>query len=127
MPECSDDSRVIPVPSTLVIGGRAVDGRTIPAKRYKAVMADLAADAGGEPSTAAWLLISRAAGLTVQLEQMEAVIASGGAADVEAYAKLTGALVRVLNTLGLGRKARDITPKVVEIDAHARAVKRANG
>ncbi|MGB0748173.1 MAG: hypothetical protein ACPGO3_05465 [Magnetospiraceae bacterium] len=101
----------LPMPSTLVIGGKAVDGRTLPAKRYKAISVELANDVGS-PSTAQWLLIHRAAGLTVQLEMMESEIATGKVVDPGPYASLTGQLVRLLTTLGLHRVAKDVSPTI---------------
>lgn len=121
----NDNAKELPMPSTLVIGGKEVDGRTIPAKRYKAICADLASDAGGEPTSAQWLLICRAAGLSVQLELMEAEIATGKSVEVTEYTALTGALIRLLKTLGLDRRAKDANPKTISLDAHARAVREA--
>lgn len=109
----------------LVIGGKAVDGRTMAAKRYKSVVADLVSDIP-EPSTGQRLLISRAAGLTVQIEMIEAEIASGKPCIVNEYTQLVSALVRVLGKLGLDRQAKDINPKAPLLDAHARAVIEGN-
>ncbi len=84
----------------------------------------MAEDAGGEPSAAQWPLIHRAAGLTVQLEQLEARVASGEEVDVLQFTNLTNALVRVLRTLGLDRRARVIAPEAAPvIDLHAKAVR----
>lgn len=113
------------VPSTLVIGGTEVDGRTKPAIRYKAICYELAADAGGEPTTGQWLLIQRAAGLTVQLELMEIDIVQGKEVEVADYSTLTGKLIQLLRTLGLDRRAKIINPEVPSLDGHARAVREA--
>jgi hypothetical protein len=121
----SENVKDMTVPSTLVIGGKEVDGRTIPAKRYKAVCTDLANDIGGDPTSAQWLLICRAAGLTVQCELKEADLATGNSVDIAEYTALAGTLIRVLKTLGLDRQAKDASPKIISIDAHARAVKAA--
>jgi hypothetical protein len=112
----------IPLPTTLVIGGKEIDGRTIPARRYRSLCTDLARDMGDDPSAAQWLLICRCAALTVQAELLDQQIVTGGEVDVAAYTALTGALTRTLKTLGLERRAKDISPAAT-IDAHAAAVR----
>lgn len=112
------------VPSTLVIGGREVDGRTLPARRYKSLCGDLAADMGGDPSAGQWLLICRCAALTVQAELLDQRIVTGEPVDPAAYVAMTGALTRTLKALGLERRAKDVTPAAT-IDAHAAAVREA--
>lgn len=113
-----------PLPETLVIGGQAVDGRTLPARRYKTICGDIASDMGGADnvSTGQWLLIHRAAGLTVQIEKLECVVAAGKPVDVGVYTSLTSTLIRTLNALGLRRRARDVSPAVLDLDPHAAAV-----
>ena len=111
-----------PLPVTLVIGGREVDGRTIQARRYRSLCTDLARDMGDDPSAAQWLLICRCAALTVQAELLDQQIVTGGDVDVAAYTALTGALTRTLKTLGLERRAKDVSPAAT-IDAHAAAVR----
>jgi hypothetical protein len=115
----------MPIPTTLVIGGREVDGRTLPARRYKAVCGELAVDLGGEPSTAQWLLICRCAAITVQTEMLDQRIVTGEPVDPSHYTSLTGTLTRTLKTLGLERRAKDITPGAT-LDAHAAAVHAAD-
>lgn len=117
----------IPIPSgmsNLVVDGKVVDGRTVEARRYRGVCGDLASDLGGEPSTAQWLLLCRASALTVQLEMMEQHILTGTTIDVGQYTALTSVLIRTLKTLGLERRAKDVTPGAT-IDAHAAAVREA--
>lgn len=117
----------IPIPqgmSNLVVDGKVVDGRTVEARRYRGLCGDLASDLGGDPSKSQWLLVCRAAALTVQLEMAEQHILTGTAIDVGQYTQLTGMLVRVLRTLGLERRAKDVTPGAT-IDAHAAAVREA--
>src|SRR6185437_16459889 len=81
--ELTDETTLAPhIPSTLVIGGKEVDGRTLPARRYRSVCSDIASDVGGDPSAGQWLIIPRAAGLTVQCELLDASILSGEAVDV---------------------------------------------
>jgi hypothetical protein len=54
----------------------------------------------------------RAATLTVELERMEREFALAGEADAEAidlYARVAGNLRRLLESVGLQRRAKDIT------------------
>ena len=110
---------------SLVIGGREVDGRTLEARRYREICSNLRDDIGVEPSTAQWLLIQRAAGLSVQIENIETIITSGEAIDTHEYSKLINTVVVVLKTLGLRREARDITPSK-RIDPHTAALMEGN-
>jgi hypothetical protein len=89
------------------------------------VCGDLANDLGGDPSTGQWLLVQRAAGLVVQLELLEQEIVQGKAIDPATYSGLVGTLTRTLKTLGLERRAKDVTPTGPIIDAHAAAVRDA--
>lgn len=119
----TDETTLAPhIPSTLVIGGKEVDGRTLPARRYRSVCSDIASDLGGDPTAGQWLIIQRAAGLAVQCELLDAAILSGEAVDVASYTTLTNSLVRTLKTLGLERRAKDVSPAAT-IDAHAAAVR----
>lgn len=105
---------------TLVINGKSVDGRSSEAIRYKAVCADLIGDLGGEPSAAQWALVQRAAGLSVQCEAIEIMIANGEPIDPADYVKLVSVLTRVLTALGIKRGIPGDDAKV--IDGHTRAM-----
>jgi len=79
-------------------------------------------DLGGEDnvSEAERRLIRRAAMLTLQLELMEQRWAANedqvvGANQLDVYQRMTGALRRVLETLGLQRRLRDVTPTLSDI------------
>jgi hypothetical protein len=121
--ELTDETTITPhIPSTLVIGGKEVDGRTLPARRYRSVCSEIASDLGGDPSAGQWLIINRAAGLTVQCELLDQAMLTGAAVDVAQYTTLTNSLVRTLKTLGLERHAKDVSPAAI-IDAHAAAVR----
>jgi|APThiThiocy_cv2_1041547.scaffolds.fasta_scaffold114324_2 hypothetical protein len=59
------------------------------------------------------MLVRRAACLAVELERREAVIAETGEAtdaQIEVYGRTANTLRRLLQTLGLERRARDVTP-----------------
>ena len=94
-----------------------VDQRSSIARRYRDLMAEAVADAGGvsECSQARLQLIRRLAALSVQLEQLEAKLADGGDIDIAEYTSLTSTLVRVVSRLGINRVARDIGPTLSDI------------
>jgi hypothetical protein len=92
-----------------------VDGRLPWVRRAKDLINEHIADLGGEENTSAAerALIRRAAILIVELERMEQKFAlSGEASDkaLDIYQRMTGALRRVLETTGLKRRARDVSP-----------------
>jgi hypothetical protein len=78
------------------------------------------ADLGGEDmvSAAERSLIRRAATLTVELEILELRFAKKSGAsdkDLDLYIRATGGLRRLLETIGLKRVARDVTPTLNDI------------
>lgn len=94
-----------------------VDGRSTWIRRLRDLMLLHIEDLGGEDtiSEAQRSLIRRVSTLEVELERMEAEFANEGAADPKAldlYQRTTGNLRRVLETLGIERKAKDVTPDV---------------
>ncbi len=101
-----------------------IDGRTRPALAFKTAVGDFVSDLGGDAavSRAELELIRRAAGLSVLAAQMEADIVGGENVDVERYTATINAQRRVLTTLGLKRRARDVTPDPLEYAARAKAV-----
>ena len=109
----------LPQLKPLVIGGNEVDGRTIPARRYRAIAEALAGDLDAEPTTAQWLLIQRAAALSVQCESFESKIVNGEECDSDRFVKLTGALKRLLDSLGTGRRRDGSKARVVDAFADA--------
>jgi hypothetical protein len=87
-----------------------VDGRSVVARRYRDVLADLVAHLGGNPTAAEMLIARRIATLAVLCEQAEADMASGKDVDVGAYATLANSLRRLVADVGLQPKMRDVTP-----------------
>jgi hypothetical protein len=72
-------------------------------------------DLGGDDvvTAAERSIIQRAATLTVELERMEARFAVDGGAspqDLDLYQRTAGNLRRLLESVGLQRRAKDITP-----------------
>jgi hypothetical protein len=87
------------------------DGNSPWARRQRDLAAMRAEDAGGvESLSAAQLsLCQRAATLEVELEFMEGQLSLGQSAELDVYGRLAGHLRRILETIGVGRVARDVT------------------
>ena len=88
-------------------------------RRAKEFAADHISDLGGEVncSAAERSLIRRAVTLTIELERTERQFALAGEAsaeDLEIYARVAGNLRRLLEAVGLQRRARHITPTLDE-------------
>jgi hypothetical protein len=68
-------------------------------------------DLGGRSivSEAKFALCKRAAGLECELEQMEGRMSLGEEINLDSYGRAASHLRRILETLGLDRKARDVT------------------
>lgn len=95
-----------------------LDARSAWSRRLRDLIADHVADLGGieVTSSAEKALVRRAAMLTLQAELMEANFAKNedGAASIkqiDAYQRVCGTLRRTLESLGLRRRARDVTPR----------------
>lgn len=86
-----------------------IDPRSVVARRYRDVLAQLVSDLGGDPSEAQAAIAKRAATLIVWAEQAESAMAAGDGFDVAVYTTACNSLRRLLADLGLERKARDIT------------------
>lgn len=96
----------------LVIAGKRFDGRSGPARRYRAVCAELINDLGRAPNSSEWIQIRHVAALSVQAELIEADILGGGGCDIDAFIKIVNAINRTLGCLKLrtrdGKGARVI-------------------
>jgi hypothetical protein len=92
-----------------------VDGRSMWARRLRDLIELHVSDLGGSDviTAAERSIVRRAATLTVELERMEGAFASAGEATPEAldlYSRTAGNLRRLLESVGLQRRAKDITP-----------------
>jgi hypothetical protein len=92
-----------------------VDGRSVWARRFRDIIDEHVADLGGHDavSAAERSLIRRAAALSVELERLETRFALDGEAspqDLDLYQRTAGNLRRLLETVGLERRAKEITP-----------------
>ena len=56
-------------------------------------------------------LIRRSATIEVELERMEGRLSVGESVDLDQYVRAVGHLRRVLETLGIERAKRDVTPR----------------
>lgn len=95
------------------------DGRGAWARRFRDLCALHIEDLGGSMvlSEAQGSLIRRAATLEVELERQEGQLAKGVEVDLDAYSRAAGHLRRILETLGIERRKRDITPSIADIAA----------
>ena len=93
-----------------------LDGRTRAAQTVSKTMSAIATDLGGSEhlSTGEHQIIKRAALTGAMLEDMAARWLMGEAVDPALYATLSNAERRLLETVGLKRRARDVTPTLRE-------------
>jgi hypothetical protein len=97
-----------------------IDQRSTWVRRCKDLIAAHISDLGGESNTSAAerSIVRRAAVLTTELELLEAKFAAAGQAspdDLDLYSRTSGNLRRLLEAIGLQRRARDIGPTLGEL------------
>lgn len=103
-------------PRSAVTSGRKlfVEGNPNSAwsRRYYDLCSHHISDAGGPDllSEAQLSLIRRAAAIECELERLDARLSQGEAVDLDEYGRAASHLRRLFETLGLERKARDVTP-----------------
>jgi hypothetical protein len=87
-------------------------GRTAWARRYRDLLELHADDLGGTSllSEAQHSLIRRVATLEIELERLEGRLSEGNDVDLDIYARTASHLRRLLETLGIERAKRDVTP-----------------
>ena len=109
-------------PRSAVTSGRRAfiegDPNSAWARRFHDLVLGHVSDLGGRSnlSEAQFALCKRAAGLECELEQMEGRLSLGEEVDLDRYGRAASHLRRILEVLGLERKARDVTPDGVEIE-----------
>ena len=109
--------------------GRRVDLRTHAGRRFVTLIGAMVADLGGPEnvSTAEMQLVRRATALAVDLEFQEAqALHDNDALDPDVFRVMADAQRRILQALGLRRRARDITPRLADI-IEGRATEVADG
>jgi hypothetical protein len=109
-----------------------VDGRSLWARRLRDLIEIHLADLGGPDnvSAAERSITRRASTLEVELERLEAKFATDGEAsapDLDLYQRTAGNLRRLLEALGLQRRARDVTPTLEQYVALRAAQKAQDG
>jgi hypothetical protein len=100
-------------PKREVAALNALDGRTVLVRHGRDLRAALERDLGGDLSTAQAILAERAVTLAMFCERCEVAWLETNELH-ESYLSCVNALRHVLTSLGLERRARDVTPSVAE-------------
>lgn len=89
------------------------------ARRYRDLIVEIAVDLGGVDllSQAQQALIRRGAALSVELEMMEGRLSEGLSVDLDLYGRLASHQRRILESLGLKRQPKNVTPSIHEYRA----------
>jgi hypothetical protein len=107
-------------PFSAVTSGRKLllegDVHSAWSRRYRDVITSLTNDLGGREliGEAKAAVIRDCAALEIVLEKMRGRMSEGLNVDAEAYARIAAHRRRLLETLGLERVARDVTPPTLE-------------
>lgn len=119
MPEASPAITAPKTHRSRVTNGKAllagVDGRSLWARRFRDLLNLHIADLGGEDAIteAERAILRRAAALMTELERLEVQFANSEGADADSldlYSRTTNTLRRTLQTVGLERRSKDVTP-----------------
>ena len=88
------------------------DGRSVWARRWKDLTELHIADLGGveKLSEAQISLCRRVSTIECELERMEGLLSKEEPIDFDMYNRLSGNLKRLYESIGIDRKAKDITP-----------------
>jgi hypothetical protein len=92
---------------------RSVDSRSQWARRFRDLLALHLADMAGTESIAESQILRRACLLITALEKMEEKIALRGYAEIaelEVYQRCSNTMKRLLESVGLQRRSRDVSP-----------------
>jgi hypothetical protein len=94
------------------------DGNSRWARRYRDLISAHCQDLGGIDllSEAQLSLIKRASTLELECEQAEGRLSMGQEIDLDLYQRMLNSLRRALETLGVERRAKTVTPDGVEIE-----------
>ena len=95
-----------------LLGLADLDQRTGAAKSARALIQAIEEDLGGSDRLTAGerVLAARAGVAAAMCEHQEALWLSGRPVDIASYATLINATARLLRTIGLERRPRDVTP-----------------
>jgi hypothetical protein len=117
-------------PRSAVTSGRklfvAGDPNSAWARRFHDLVVGHIADAGGRDriSEAQFALCKRAAALECELEQLEGRLSQGEQIDLDRYGRAASHLRRILESIGLERKPREVVPT---IEQYARQLRERGG
>jgi hypothetical protein len=104
-----------------VTNGRRVfvdgDGNAAWTRRWRDLVQAHGRDLGGLDtlSEAQTSLVRRVATIELELEQLEGKLSKGEPVDLDIYTRSASHLRRILETLGIERVARDVTPTIEDI------------
>jgi hypothetical protein len=105
------------------------DGNSAWSRRYRDLVAGHVSDMGGRDllSEAQLSLIRRTSAIECELELMEGRLSKGESVDLDLFTRSASHLRRILETLGIARHSRDITPLSLReyLDAHPAAERAA--
>ena len=89
-----------------------LDGRTFASRRARELIANIENDLGGSDAMTEGLrqLVQRAAVLGALIEANETAWLAGDTVDLNTYFMAVNSQRRILTTLGLDRRAKDVTP-----------------
>src|ERR1035437_4788374 len=85
-----------------------IDERSTPARRYREILNQIVADRGGDLSEAQTIIARRAVEMTIWAEGKAAQLVSGIDIDITEFSKVSNAIRRLLESLGLDRRAIDV-------------------
>src|SRR6516162_1251115 len=93
------------------------DGNSAWSRRYRDLIVGHVSDLGGRDmlSEAQLSLIKRASTLELELEQAEGRLSKGEQIDLDCYGRAASHLRRILESLGLERKPRNIGPTLGDL------------
>jgi hypothetical protein len=89
---------------------KVADGRSTWARRHRQLATDFAADLGPTPSKIDLALISHAATVTLEAEQLRAAQLNDQNIDLEQLTRLTNSLIRLRKELGQRAAAKPTDP-----------------
>lgn len=95
----------------LIVAGRKIDGRTIEAKRFRALITDLCLQLQRSPTASERVLLVNAATLATLCERFSADLLEGKTVEDEPYRRNVAALNAVLIKLGMAMQSRDVTKR----------------
>jgi hypothetical protein len=92
------------------------DGNSAWSRRYRDLVQGHVTDMGGRDllSEAQLSLVKRASAIECELEQMEGRLSKSEQVDLDTFTRAASHLRRLLESLGLERKPRNVTPPSIE-------------